>query len=143
MKLRDFDFRIWCEENKAYIAKDCFIFKRQNSISTGTDIHYKELGLDYYGNLQILKPDEFHIEIELWIGFYDKNGKKIFENDILKNETLGEIYHVKINEEYKTHEVVRYKRNCKENNIVGIDFFGVYPSEKYLKIIGNIHETRK
>ena len=53
MNLQDFDFRIWHKESESFV----------NMVVSGTD-------------LRIIPTDDDDMELELWSGFYDKNGKK-------------------------------------------------------------------
>ncbi|HDZ5011409.1 TPA: hypothetical protein RTG60_001719, partial [Campylobacter jejuni] len=96
MKLSDFDFRIWDNHNKKYIDNISYSIKKyqnENKVFLPFSIDLSE-----YGNNEIFKDEiqmpSDRVEIELWTGFYDKNGKKIYENDILKNEELEEFYHI-------------------------------------------------
>lgn len=68
MRLNEFDFRVWIPTHKIYAKKvyfECF---------NGADKN--------------------EIEVEPWSGFYDKNGKKIYENDILL-DNQGDRYHLR------------------------------------------------
>lgn len=56
MKLQDFEFRIWDDENKA------LIYNTGSVVGLNPDVH----------------------EIELWTGLRDIDGEKIFEGDIVK-----------------------------------------------------------
>nr|WP_139847746.1 YopX family protein [Campylobacter jejuni] len=73
MKLSDFDFRVFNNEFSKYETNYALV-----SI----------LILDSLKGMGYLNQE---YEIELWIGLYDKNGKKIYENDIVEyqeNEAL-------------------------------------------------------
>ncbi|MCR2092357.1 YopX family protein [Campylobacter upsaliensis] len=119
MKLQDFDFRIWTG-NK---------FTKQN---------------DFKGYLNGL--DEDVCEIELWTGYFDKNGNKIYENDILKKEPLDEIYYIARNDTYKMVEIIIYDKDCSNNlyrkkKSAGIELLKMLVSNKNMSVIGNIHEN--
>ncbi|WP_291953229.1 YopX family protein [Campylobacter sp.] len=125
MKLKDFDFRIWNNTDKEYI-KDIVLLSN--------------LMCDLiHGATDIIQD----CEIELFTGLYDKNGKKIYENDILKFRFNG------------TQEIIAYANAITYNGL----FFtskdnGLFPriddySYRYLEsefnfsieIIGNIHKN--
>ncbi|EAJ9544030.1 hypothetical protein E5B64_09985, partial [Campylobacter jejuni] len=67
MKLKDFDFRIWDKNYTGCDNKNC---KCQSNF--------------IYGEEAKIRLSEFNndAEIELWTGYFDKNGNKIYENDI-------------------------------------------------------------
>ncbi len=83
MKLSDFDFRIWDNTKKVFLESNPYIFIIKNDkekINVDTGIRHKDLRVkDVKGYLDILKPDELDIEIELWTGLYDKNVKKLYD----------------------------------------------------------------
>ena len=119
MKLQDFDFRIWTG-NK---------FTKQNDFKSYSN------GLD-----------EDVCEIELWTGYFDKNGNKIYENDILKKEPLDEIYYITRNDTYKLVEIIIYDKDCsnnlyREKESAGIELLKMLVSNKNMSVIGNIHEN--
>lgn len=61
MKLQDFDFRVWYKNHQDCLNKDC---KCQSNFIYGNEAKIR---------LSEFKEDD---EIELWSGFYDRNGKK-------------------------------------------------------------------
>ncbi|HEC1748795.1 TPA: hypothetical protein R1707_001529 [Campylobacter lari] len=129
MKLKDFDFRIWDENHKGCGNKDC---KCQSKYILGE--HAKNMLSEF-------------MEIELWTGFYDKNGKKIFEGDILENEEFEELYLITRNDiVYNILEIAIYRENikgqlCRHKKNADISFLKSIPSNKYMEVIGNIHEN--
>ncbi|EIE2356231.1 hypothetical protein LCZ95_001752, partial [Campylobacter coli] len=130
MKLKDFDFRIWNNNSKTYEAGS--IIESLGFItSVFNQSTYEKPTIDY--------------EIELWTGYFDKNGKKIYENDILEYEALEELYHITRDNTYKKFKIEMYDKNfdgkvCKRETKADISFLKVFKSEKNMQIIGNIHE---
>lgn len=61
MKLKDFDFRIWHKESESFV----------DMVVSGTD-------------LRIIPTDD-DMELELWSGFYDSKGVKIYDGDIVQD----------------------------------------------------------
>ncbi|WP_289747837.1 hypothetical protein [Helicobacter bilis] len=72
MKLKDFDFRLW------HNLSECFVEIRGGFLTAnGKDEIVFEKSL-------IVPIDDENAEIELWSGFYDSKGTKLYEGDIVK-----------------------------------------------------------
>ncbi|STP13342.1 YopX family protein [Helicobacter cinaedi] len=65
MKLANFDFRIWHKNSKSFVEMNI----------RGTDLRI------------IPTDDDYNMELELWSGFYDCKGTKIYEGDIVKYDS--------------------------------------------------------
>ena len=148
MKLQDFDFRIW--DGKKYI----------NNVKGGVYIHKindyikclkrNQDCYDYEFELDDL--DNSNLEIELFTGFYDKNGKKIFEGDILEYTRWCEQYMEDAEHSETIYEVVCFDTNgglySKLLNGEFGWFFEHFMNDKNntieeMSIIGNIHENKE
>ncbi|WP_139452513.1 YopX family protein [Campylobacter armoricus] len=113
MKLSEFDFRMWNTACKKYIDDIGLISNIMCDLIHGaTDI-----------------IEDF--EIELWTGFYDKNGKKIYEGDILRYKEGSLLY-------------ANYKEGAfllsTLDNLYDYDYLSNVNSWAH-EIIGNIHEN--
>ncbi|MBZ7963335.1 hypothetical protein H2274_07195 [Campylobacter sp. W0049] len=172
MKLSDFDFRVWNFKQKIYREStivDNFlclpsIVKHKNF----KNIVFIEFIINLVKNekIDILKSSSFineegkeekkeEYELELWTGFYDKNGKKIFENDIVEyqeNEALIIKYIKGTFYACQDYEKFMKKYKCQDNK----DTEKFWLEEAYkinnlktddnnfiarFEIIGNIHEN--
>lgn len=67
----DVKFRVWCKDNNEWELDPIFLN------SEGHALHMMRLG-----TLSHMKP-ESHI-VQFWAGIFDKNGKRIFEGDIVR-----------------------------------------------------------
>lgn len=125
MKLKDFDFRIWHKESESFV----------DMVVSGTD-------------LRIIPTDDDDMELELWSGFYDSKGVKIYEGDIVKYrantkplevvyaESTFYIIHPSIEKEFQVDCGTRLQGiyDIRENG---------YTNNKLecVEVIGNIHEN--
>ncbi|MBX1811733.1 hypothetical protein I9D65_03125, partial [Campylobacter jejuni] len=139
MKLSDFDFRVFNNEFSKYETNHALI-----SI----------LILDSLKGMGYLNQE---YEIELWIGLYDKNGKKIYENDIVEyqeNEALTIKYTKGTFYACQDYEKFMKKYECQDNK--DIEKFWLEEAYKInnlrtddnnfiarFEIIGNIHENHE
>ncbi|EKN8003823.1 hypothetical protein PYY25_001856 [Campylobacter coli] len=157
MKLKDFDFRIWDNIEKKYIktphglyientehndASNCNrIIANYEQRAFYIDYPFNDRNNEYYDN-------EESLSIELFTGLYDKNGKKIYEGDILENEEFAELYLITRNDiVYNIIEIAIYRKNIKGQlykytKNADISFFKSIPSNKYMEIVGNINENK-
>ena len=135
MKLKDLDFRIWDKGEKTltYASKDW-------KLSIGFSNPQQDYGvcesvLHAYYDGEPLCPDD--CEIELWSGLCDKNGKKIYEGDIVKHKhTSGKVVVVR-----NTFYILKSEYNNNSNTNNGyIDNDNTLES---VEVIGNTHESKE
>lgn len=144
MKLANFDFRVWVGGfaiangevwNGGYID-DSYMKENQFNkvIAMGLVKFYdknKEKLDDvefftFYKNVGFNHGVSDDIEIELWSGFYDSKGTKIYEGDIVKLK--DGIYRVWLKNGFFLED--------NANNVYTMWF-----ASKYGEVIGNIHEN--
>ncbi|MCR6590507.1 YopX protein [Campylobacter insulaenigrae] len=156
MKLKDFDFRIWDWNNKKYVDEtyqenyNCVGIVRwfKNFLGETEDFNKKK-----FFEFQFFNKDEGdcggfsvtgNVEIELWTGYYDKNGKKIFEGDIINNPYLNELYIV-VRDKFNMIRLECYhlfdEKYEREDKNLEVSFLYIYPSKQKMEVIGNIHEN--
>ncbi|EGD5906878.1 hypothetical protein IBI24_001920 [Campylobacter coli] len=158
MKLKDFDFRIWDNIEKKYVktphglyientehndASNCNrIIANYEQRAFYIDYPFNDRNNEYYDN-------EESLLIELFTGFYDKNGKKIYENDIVSYTTLqGKtlFYFITTNKNINTFQifVISDLENFKLCNEIDISFLfcdlsNLEDIKLNSEVIGNIH----
>ncbi|EAI0989896.1 hypothetical protein E1I85_03010 [Campylobacter coli] len=143
MKLKDFDFRIW--DGRKYV----------NNIKGGVYIHKKDTDVKclnrnqdcYDYEFQLDDLDNSNLEIELFTGYYDYKGNKIYIGDIIEclvftNEKNLEIF----------YEIICFDMELglcsKLSNGDGGYLFDLrrHKNNKTIEdvyVVGNIHENKE
>ncbi|WP_110558587.1 YopX family protein [Helicobacter cinaedi] len=123
MKLADFDFRIW--DGKQYVKNNIILAmlgRHRELININNDITRNAM-------FDVINSDE--AEIELYTRLKDKNGKKIYEGDIVKNRDLDNLLCL-----YDSHNLrFVFKYICRQEYDI------CYTSMDTLEVLGNIHEN--
>ncbi|ENU2850134.1 YopX family protein [Campylobacter coli] len=143
MKLKDFDFRVW--DGRKYV----------NNIKGGVYMHKKDTDVKclnrnqacYDYEFQLDDLDNSNLEIELFTGYYDYKGNKIYIGDIIKclvftNEKNSEIF----------YEIICFDMELglcsKSSNGDGGYLFDLrrHKNNKTIEdvyVVGNIHENKE
>ncbi|EAI4828634.1 YopX family protein [Campylobacter lari] len=124
MKLKDFGFRIWDENHKGCSSKDC---KCQSKYTLGE--HAKNMLSEFIGK---------DVEIELWTRIIDRNGKKVYENDIVRMKSPYDCFIAKIS----IHKEGTFYLEGKNGDYMGSLIYLVEDEAYTIEIIGNIHENK-
>ncbi|MBF7059658.1 hypothetical protein IY972_01860 [Campylobacter volucris] len=138
MKLSDFDFRIYDNHNKKYIDNIPYSIKKyqnENEVFLPFSTDLREYGFNETFKNEIQIPSD-RVEVELWTGLYDKNGKKIYDGDIIKYNK----YKLKV-EFINSEFIVKGYGNggffCLLSNMFNENGYS------HIEVIGNIHENPK
>ncbi len=120
--MREIKFRFWNQYLKIF----------EKSVDVTLDKKFEGIYAEVVDNIN----DEYaEIEMQQFTGLYDKNGKHIYEGDILQSEDKDYTFQIVWNDEWARfdYEMVWSKeKNCIHDIRLG-------RSERYL-VIGNIYE---
>ncbi|EAI1818256.1 hypothetical protein ABEW08_000398 [Campylobacter jejuni] len=135
MKLQDFDFRIWDKTKEEFLKKEPTLIKIDNERVIAGRISR------FYANTADI-TDKFigngnDLEIELWTGIYDKNGKKIYEGDIVKTKSPYDCFLAKVG----IHKEGTFYFEGKNGDYIGSLIYLVEDEGYTIETIGNIHEN--
>ena len=131
--MREIKVRAWDEKNKKfyYSVISCILNKNNDYIFLGEQSAHP----DFFGGWN---ETDTELELEQFTGLYDKNGKEIYENDILGFPKLDSRILVKIE-----ISSVKDRFGWGEygySTISGFYFSG-YGCISLYEVIGNIHEN--
>ncbi|EGD5906879.1 hypothetical protein IBI24_001921 [Campylobacter coli] len=151
MKLQDFDFRIWSVKKEKYLDD---LYNNIISLSSDKSIkgynrNYKILAIEFspYDSIPLMNDNEECFEIELFTGYYDYKGNKIYIGDIIEclvstNEKNSEIF----------YEIICFDMELglcsKLSNGDGGYLFDLrrHKNNKTIEdvyVVGNIHENKE
>ena len=126
MKPQDFDFRLYVVSAKDYVCDE-------DKYQILADIKTKS---EFMERNALKEPQ---VEVELFTGFYDKNGTKIYEGDIVSFEAdshdMGTLTIVGV----VSLQNGRFISEGHENMFPHYSFYNFISRYKDIRIIGNIH----
>ncbi|EJF0754043.1 hypothetical protein L1T36_000822 [Campylobacter coli] len=142
MKLKDFDFRIWDNTEKRYLNEIELHKYDKSPVEAGTTF----TETDRINEVEFVK-NKNDLEIELFTGYYDYKGNKIYIGDIIEclvfaNEKNSEIF----------YEIICFDMELglcsKLSNGDGGYLFDLrrHKNNKTIKdvyVVGNIHENKE
>ncbi len=142
MKLKDFDFRIWDNTEKRYLNEIELHKYDKSPVEAGTTF----TETDRINEVEFVK-NKNDLEIELFTGYYDDKGNKIYIGDIIEclvfiNEKNSEIF----------YEIICFDMELglcsKLSNGDGGYLFDLHMNSKNKIIedawvVGNIHENKE
>ncbi|EIX7279680.1 hypothetical protein MK590_001210 [Campylobacter coli] len=142
MKLKDFDFRIWDNTEKRYLNEIELHKYDKSPVEAGTTF----TETDRINEVEFVK-NKNDLEIELFTGYYDDKGNKIYIGDIIEclvftNEKNSEIF----------YEIICFDMELglcsKLSNGDGGYLFDLLRDKnnktiKDVYVVGNIHENKE
>ncbi|HEF9877623.1 TPA: hypothetical protein SB219_001510 [Campylobacter coli] len=143
MKLKDFDFRVW--DGRKYV----------NNIKGGVYIHKKDTDVKCLNRNQDCYDYEFalddldtsNLEIELFTGYYDDKGNKIYVGDIIECLTLTNENHSEVFYEIICFDMELGLCSKLSNGESGYLFdLRRHKNNKTIEdvyVVGNIHENKE
>lgn len=136
MWLNQFDFRIWDNEENKYIYDDIGVISIKNIKGPYKNLVCESKAMDKEIKISIKTLFYDRYEIELWTGLTDKNGKKIYEGDIVEfTDDFDDIYFLKIN--FSCIYGVSFTDDDNANFEINIGLI-----KESFEVVGNIHENK-
>ncbi len=143
MKLSDFDFRVW--DGRKYV----------NNIKGGVYIHKENTDVKclnrnqdcYHYEFELDDLDNSNLEIELFTGYYDDKGNKIYVGDIIECLTLTNENHSEVFYEIICFDMELGLCSKLSNGESGYLFdLRRHKNNKTIEdvyVVGNIHENKE
>lgn len=143
--MRQIKFRAWdfFDETMIYSSEESAIFVLENEEWSVKFIREKNMNVD---GIEVDAPvwhESDEIELMQFTGLQDKNGKDIYEGDIIKHNTNYFVVCFRANMGMCFVDMGKFEggKDLVYNKDNWRDWLWVYNVKKYLEIIGNIYET--
>jgi hypothetical protein len=149
--MRIIKFRAWDKELKKMIyrlpsggdgyLKEPYDLEKGIGVYSGWYIHFDHLERNiHHGRFEGIYPEEVDAEIMQFTGLLDKNGKEIYEGDIVRHQN-GFIYIVEFSEINGLWCLVQPRK--KDGNVLGGVYTGGINGQDIWRceILGNIYEN--
>ncbi len=123
--MRDIRFRAWDKKLKQFILKDNSLwnlisFSRNDILLLFKQFVYKEIDWEYW---------EKRVIFQQFTGLFDKNGKEIWEGDIIRNKE--ELLEVVFNQAYAQFQFINPNKMYEYPDL----------NKQEIEVIGNIFEN--
>ena len=130
--MREIKFRVWDVQRKVIANVTSIMWLSEDEIEIDHDKNGLREPFQIHGDTAIL---------EQFTGFHDKNGKKIFEGDIIKHNNTNFVV------EFSTNRLGFICIDRKHKTRVGFanwrDRNWMKSVSSYIQIIGNIHDNKE